>query len=113
VIVHQRRHHHVRQAHAAAFAEIIEAIVGDGGAQRRLLAAPVRQQPVEPDRIDHRAGEDMGADFRALLHHDDREVGIDLLEADGGGEPGGPRADNHHIEFHCLAGRQFRHVLRS
>ena len=56
---------------AADGAEPIEAVVADRGLDRGVLAAPVRQQPVEADRIDHRAGEDMGADLGALLDHDD------------------------------------------
>ena len=39
-----------------------------------------------------------------------RDVRIDLLEADGGGKAGGAGADNHHIEFHRLAGGQVGHI---
>ena len=46
----------------------------------------------------------MGADLGALLHDHDGDVRIDLLEADGGGEAGRAGADNHHVEFHRLAG---------
>jgi hypothetical protein len=42
--------------------------------------APAGQQPVDADRIDDRAGEDVRADLAALLQHDDREIGIDLLQ---------------------------------
>ena len=46
----------------------------------------------------------MRADRRALLDDDDVEVGVDLLEADRRGEPGGARADDHDVEIHRLAG---------
>ena len=86
VIVHQRRHHEVRQPQPAVLAEEIKAVVGDRGLDRRIFGAPFRQQLVDPDWIDHRAGEDVGADLGALLHDHDGDVRIDLLEADGGGE---------------------------
>src|SRR4051812_22116710 len=67
--------------------------------------APARQQPVDADRVDHRAGQDVGADLRSLLQEHDGEVGIDLLEADRRGETGRPGADDHHVEFHAFAFR--------
>ena len=42
----------------------------------------------------------MRADRRALLDHDDRDVRIELLEADRRGEPGGARADDHDVVVH-------------
>ena len=48
----------------------------------------------------------MGADLGALFDHDDAEIGIELLEADRGGEPGRPGADDHDVELHRLAGGQ-------
>ena len=41
---------------------------------RVRVLAPVGQQPVEADRVDHRAGEDVGADLGALLDDDDRDL---------------------------------------
>ena len=109
VIAHQRRHHEIRQPQRAGAGELIEAVVADRGLDRRVFAAPIRQQPVEADRIDHRAGEDVGADLGALLHHHDGNIRVDLLEPDRGGEPGRTGADHHHVEFHRLAGGQFGH----
>ena len=86
---------------------IVEAVVGDRGLDRRVLVAPIGQQPVEPDRIDHRAGEDMGADLGALLDHDDRDVRRELLEPDRGGKPRRPGADDDDVELHRFAGGQF------
>ena len=52
------------------------------------FAAPAGQQAVDTDGVDDGAGEDMGADFSALLQDDDREFRIDLLQADGGRKAG-------------------------
>ncbi len=104
VIAHQRRHHEIRQSQRATFRQIVEVVVDDRGLDRRILGAPVRQQFVEADRIDHRAGEDVRADLGPLLHDHHGDVGIDLLEPDGGGEAGGAGTDDNNIEFHRLAG---------
>jgi hypothetical protein len=106
VIAHQRRHQKIRQAQRAGGGQPIEAVVGHRGLDRRVLAAPVGQQPVEADGIDHRTGQDVGADLGALLDHHDRRLGRDLLQADRRREAGRARADDHHVKFHRLAGRQ-------
>ena len=107
VIAHQRRHQESGDADAARLAEIIEAVLGDLVCERRALLAPVRQEPVERDGIDHRAGQDMRADLGALLQHDDGDLlaglGRELLEPDRRGEPRGARADDHDVELHGLA----------
>ena len=51
----------------------------------------------------------MRADLGALLHHDDGDIRVELLEADGGGEAGRAGADHHDVEFHRLAGGQIGH----
>ena len=51
---------------------IQELVGGDLGLERPVgIGAPFGQQAVEADRVDHRAGEDVGADLRAFLDHDD------------------------------------------
>ena len=60
-------------------------------------------QLVERGRIDHRAGQDMRADLGTLLHHDDGEIGIELLQPDRGRQAGRPGADDHDVEFHGFA----------
>ena len=70
---------------------------------RRLLAPPFRQQPVEADRIDHRAGEDVRADLRAFFQEHDGKLGVDLLQPDGGGQARRAGADHDHVVFHALA----------
>ena len=80
----------------------------DLGLQRTIgVLAPIRNELVERDRIDHRAGQNMRADFGALLHHDDGEIGIELLQPDRGGKARRPGADDHDVEFHGFARRQF------
>ena len=54
------------------------------------------QQFVERLGIDHRARQDMRADFRALLEHHHFEICIDLLQTDRGGEAGGERSAADH-----------------
>ena len=49
----------------------------------------------------------MRADFGALLDHDDGQIGIELLQPDRGGQAGRSGADDHDVEFHGFARRQF------
>ena len=110
VIAHQRRHQRERQPQRSRSAERVEAVGGDFGLDGRIFAAPFRNETVEADRIDHRAGEDMRADLGALLDHDDGFVRCELLEPDRGGEAGRPGTDDHGIEFHRLPGRKLRRI---
>ena len=112
VVAHQARHAERRQPHAAAGAEkekLVPVHLRREGAVR--VGAPVRHEPVEPDRIDDGAGQDMGADLGALLDHDDREFGAalagELLQADGRRETGRAGADHHDVEVHGFPFRQF------
>ena len=68
-----------------------------------LLLAPTGQQAVDADRVDDGAGQNVGADLATLFEDDDGEVGIELLQTDGGGKAGRTGADDHHVEFHALA----------
>lgn len=114
VIVHQRRHQEIRQPDRAARRHPIEPVVLDLGLERAIgIVTPIGNQLVETRRIDHRARENMRADFRTLLHHDDREIGIELLETDRRTEARRSGADDHDIEFHGLARRQLfgAHIL--
>ena len=116
MIVHQRRHREIRQPDRAGRRRPVEAVVLDLGLQRTIgVLAPVRDQFVERDRIDHGARQNMRADFGTLLHHDDVEIGVELLQPDRRGEARRPGADDHDVEFHGFARRKFfgAHVLVS
>ena len=108
VIAHQRRHQRIRHPHRAGKPEHIKAVRRDRGAHRRLLVPPFREEKIEPDRIDHRAGENMRADLGTLLHHDDGGFGRELLEPDRGGKAGRPGADDDNVELHRLASGKVR-----
>ena len=84
-----------------------EPILPRGGMERRPALLPVREQLVERARLQHRAGEDVGADLGSLFDDADREVravlGAELPQPDRGGEPRRPRPDDDHVELHRLA----------
>ena len=107
VIAHQRRHDEVRNADAADLRQIVEPVVAHFGRHRRAERFPIGDELVERDRIDDGAGKNMRADLRALL--DDADGGLaarclrELLQADRGGEPGWPCADDHDVELHAFA----------
>ena len=61
------------------------------------------EQRVEAAGVEDGAGEDVRADLGALLQHDDREVGVELLQPDRRGEAGGAGADDDDVVFHGLA----------
>ncbi len=88
----------------ARLGEPVEAVVLDLGLQRAIgILAPVGDELVEPGRIDHRARENVRADLGTLLHHDDVEIGIDLLQPNGRRQAGRAGTDDHDIEFHGFA----------
>jgi len=105
MVVHQRRHREIRQPDRAARGRPVEAVVLDLRLQRTVgVLAPVRNKLVERYRIDHRTGENMRADFGTLFHHDDVEIGIELLQPDRSRQAGRPGTDDHDVEFHGFAG---------
>ena len=113
VVRHEFRESEVRQRDAAVLGQEQELVALDLGLERPgLVLTPIGEQSVEPERIDHGAGQDMRADLGPLLDHDDGEIGGDLLEADRGGKASGPRTDDHHVEIHTLALGQ-RHPINS
>ena len=107
MVAHQLRHQGTGEAHAAGRPEIVEAVVRHFELQRAILGrAPLGQEGVEADRVHDDAGEDVGADFRALFQHHDGEVGLELFQPDGGRETGRAGPDHHDVELHGLAGRR-------
>ena len=108
VVRHQRWHEKIGHAQRTGRPEPIKAIVNDLRLDRRVgLHAPLGQERVEADRIDHRAGKDVRPDFRSLLHDNDGELGVELLQANRSGEPGGSRAHDYDIELHRFARGKF------
>ncbi|MNN25172.1 hypothetical protein D3C81_1386300 [compost metagenome] len=87
--------------------EQVDVVALDRGVQRRTEVLPVGEQLVERARLEHRAGEDVGADFGAFLDHADAELlagfGGLLLQAAGGGKSGGAGTDDDDVEFHVFA----------
>ena len=104
VVVHLRRR---RQADGSLRGQEQEPVLARRRVERGALLAPVGDQLVEGARLHHRAGEDMGADLRALLEHADRELAAmldgELPQADRGGQPGGPGTDDHDVVVHPIA----------
>ena len=105
------RHEHVGQPHAARRPEIEELVLRDLRRERPVpVLAPLRQQLVEADGIDHRTGQDMGADFGALFDDHDGDLaallGSVLLEPDRCGETCWTGTDDDDVEFHRFTGGQ-------
>src|SRR5262249_52296211 len=107
VIAQERRHKDIRHAEAAGFPEIVKAVLADFRAERRALVAPVGDETIKTDRVDHRARQDMRADLRALLQDHDRKFLVlldgELLDPDRCGKASGSGADNDDVELHGLA----------
>ena len=66
LVRHQRRHQEMGYVDIATGSEIEKAVFGDVLRHGRASLPPVGKQSVEADRIDDRAGKDVGAGFRAL-----------------------------------------------
>ena len=114
VVVHQRRHHEIGQPEGAGGTEHQEMVGGDRRLEGMIgVLAPARQQTVDADRIDDRAGKDMRADLAALLQHHDRQVRVELLQPDRSGQPRRTGADDHHVELHALPFDLAHHLLRT
>ena len=115
VVVHQPRHQEIGEAERAGLGEEQELVVAHLGLERRALLLPVGNELVQPDRIDHGAGQDMGADLGALLDQADRHfvvaLGGELLETDRRRQPGRAATHDHHVIFHRLA-RHYRLALQ-
>jgi len=108
VIVHQLGQWPVGQRDAARGPQHEEMILGDHRLQRTLgILPPVGQQAIESDGIDDGARQNMRANRRALLDDDDGDFGVDLLQANRGGQAGGTCADDHDVIFHRVPGGQF------
>ena len=92
---------------AAALLEQEYLVFPDGGVQRCAQGLPVGQEFFEGPRVHHRARQDVGPHFGALLDHADGDLapggGRLLLEPDRRRQPRRAAADDHNIVFHRIA----------
>ena len=85
-----------------------ETILGDRRLQRSIgIGPPVGDQAVEADRVDHRARQDMRADFRALFDDHHRNIGVELFQPDRRRQARRAGADDDDVEIHRFAGGRF------
>ncbi len=82
-------------------------IFGRRGDKRRLSVAPVGDQLVERPRLEHRAGQDVGANLGALFHDANRKLTLacygQLFQTDRRRETGWSGPDDHDVVLHLLA----------
>ncbi len=104
VIIHIAGFGQGRDVQRALGAEIDELVGRNGGFQRRAQFFPIREQLGQARRIDDRARQDMGADFRALFQHGDADLGPVLrgllFQADRRRKARRPATDDHDIVVH-------------
>ena len=104
VIVHQRRHGEIRQAHRSGRPQHKEMI----RCHRRLegvsfFFTPSRQKLVYTYRINNSARKNMRTNFPALFKHNDGKFRVRLFQTDSSSKARRTRADNHDVEFHAFA----------
>ena len=85
----------------------LEAVGGDRHLERRALGLPVGDQLGQRARLEHRAGEGVGAELGRLLEHADADLAValdaQLAQADRGRQAGRPGAHDDDVELHALA----------
>src|SRR3546814_457984 len=85
----------------------MERVLRHRRAERRAPLLPVGNELVQGPRLQHRAGQDVGADLGALLQDADGDLPAGfrrkLLQPDRGGQARGPGADDHDVVFHGFA----------
>jgi hypothetical protein len=100
-IVHRRGNGEIGQLDRRGLAAIeINLVLADRGLQWRSPRLPVGQQLVQRARLEQRTREDVSADFRALLQYHDRQVGIQLFQANGRAQTRRTPTDNHYVILH-------------
>ncbi len=87
----------------AAPAQPAELVVRHGHADRQRRGAPLGQQRVQRSGLEHGARKNVRAERRALLEDADGELGIALLETNGGREAGRAGADDGDVVLHHIA----------
>src|SRR5690606_567912 len=101
VVVHGLRHEQAGHFDAAGGAgEDVDVVAIHGGVEGSVALLPVGEQFVQGGGFEDRAGEDVGAHLGAFFHHADGQLGIELTESAGGGQPRWARADDDYIVLH-------------
>ena len=103
VVVHQRRHREVRDAHLARRAEHQEPVFRHRRVERRAALFPVGDQSIQTAGVQHCARKDMRADLGALFQHDHVQVGVELFQPDRRAQARRARADDDDVIFHRFA----------
>ncbi len=104
VVRHERGHRPVRHVELASGGEHPVPVVGHRRfSHRAAVFAPVRQQLVQCLGIDHRARQDVRADFRTLFQDADRKLCIHLFQPDRRSKAGRAAADDNDVIGHGFA----------
>ena len=104
MIVHQWRHRKNRKGKLTALAHQVELVLLDRNIKRMpLFFAPARDETVDGDRIHHRAGQNMSANFCALFKNNNVHVRIKLFKPNCRCETGRSASHDYNIKFHSLA----------
>ena len=109
VVVEVARHQPVGCARAAGLGQEQHVVAGDRLRERRAQRLPVGDEFGDRARIHHGARQDVRARLRAFLDHDHRQLGVQLLQVDRGGQAGRTGADHHHVVFHGLTRAELRY----
>ena len=112
LVLHERRQQRVREFIFLGFREHPVMVLRHRHGQRRIHRAPLGQQLIKRAGIDHRARQDMRADFAALFEHAHRKLDTQplcfLLGPDCRGKASWPTAHDHQVIGHRFP---FAHVL--
>ena len=100
LVAHKRWHECIRDPECAGRTQHQEAVALDGSVQGGPALPPIRNQGVQTHGIDNRAGQDMCADFGALLQNTNGNViAAELLQTDGSGQSGRTTANHYDVVF--------------
>jgi hypothetical protein len=106
VVLEERRRD--RQAELRRPRQVVDVVALDRGGERRPLVLEVGDEIFQRRGIEHGPRQHVRAGFARFLEHRDRErlasfFFLQLCEPQRSRHPGGPAADNQHIDFQGLA----------
>ena len=103
-VMHLRRR---RQADFFLRGEKTKLVFDDFRLNRRVFLSPIGNELVQRARLQHRAGENVRADFRAFFYQADIDFALllrgDLFQPQSRRQPRRPAADNQHIKLQNFA----------